>query len=72
MNRLAREYGANPHGDAEWELGAQTSKELTFTTAEFGGATPVLQFKLPARPKDKKQKVKKQTFIFHFTIKDLW
>ncbi len=72
MNRVARQYGRNPHGDAEWELGRQTSKQLTFTTTEFGGATPVLQLKLPARPKDKKEKVKKQTFLFHFTIKNLW
>ena len=72
MNRLARQYGADPHGDAEWELGAQTSRGVTLTTTEFGGATPVLKVELPARPKDKDEKVKKQSFIFHFTIKNVW
>jgi len=71
MNRIARKYGADPHGDAEWEIGSQTSNEIEFTY-EHGRARPVLHVKLPAQPKDKKQKVKKQTFIFHFTIKNLW
>ncbi len=71
MNRVAVQYGANPHGDAEWEIGGQTTKAIEITY-EKGGATPVLHVKLPARPKDKKEKVKKQTFIFHFTIKNLW
>lgn len=71
MNRLARQYGANPHGDAEWEIGPQTSKEIELTY-EQGGAKPKLHIKLPARPKDKKKKVEKKTFIFHFTIKNLW
>jgi len=71
MNRVARQYGASPHGDAEWEIGAQTSKAIDISY-EHGGARPVLHVKLPARPKDKKEKVKKQTFIFHFTIKNLW
>jgi len=71
MNRIAREYGGNPHGDAEWELGDDTSKEITITY-EQGGATPILHIELPARPKDKDAKVTKHTFIFHFTIKNLW
>jgi hypothetical protein len=71
MNRVAPEYGASPHGDAEWVYGRQTSKAIEFSY-EFGGATPVLHVKLPARPKDKAEKVKKQTFLFHFTIKNLW
>jgi len=71
MNRLATQYGASSHGDAEWERGGNTSKNITFTY-EYGGAKPVLHVKLPPRPKDKKEKVKKFTFIFHFTIKNLW
>jgi len=71
MNRLARQYGGNPHGDAEWEIGAGTSKEIRFGY-EHGGARPVLHVKLPARPEDKDEKVEKLTFVFHFTIKNLW
>jgi len=71
LNRVARQYGRDPHGDAEWERGPQTSKEITFTY-EFGGATPMLSVKLPARPKDKDKKVPKKTVKFHFTIKNLW
>lgn len=71
MNRIAREYGRDPHGDAEWERGPQTSKEFTFTY-EKGGAMPVLHVKLPARPKDKDTKVEKKIVRFHFTIKNLW
>jgi hypothetical protein len=71
LNRVACQYGRDPHGDAEWERGSQTSKEITFTY-EFGGATPVLSVELPARPKDKDKKVPKKTVKFHFTIKNLW
>ncbi len=71
INRLARQYGGNPHGDAEWEKGKDTSKEIEFDY-KLGGATPKLSVKLPARPKDKNEKVAKQTFIFHLTIKNLW
>jgi len=71
LNRVAQQYGRNPHGDAEWERGGQTSKEIKFSY-EFGGATPMLSVNLPARPKDKKQKVQKKTVKFHFTIKNLW
>ena len=73
INRLARQYGGgkNPHGDAEWQRGRGTSKEIKFTY-EHGGATPVLHVKLPPRPKDKDEKVKKHTFVFHLTIRNLW
>jgi len=72
MNRLARQYGANPHGDAEWEIGPKTSKAIRIATTEHGVARPVLSVDLPARPKDKDEKVKKHTFLFHVTIKNLW
>jgi hypothetical protein len=71
VNRLAKQYGADPHGDAEWVLGDDTSKELKITT-ERGGALPKLSVSLPARPKDKDRKVEKRTFIFHLTIRNLW
>ena len=71
MNRIAREFGRPTHGDAEWTLDEGTSKGITLTY-ERGGATPVLHVDLPARPKDKNEKVKKLTFVFHFTIKNLW
>jgi len=71
LNRLAQQYGANPHGDVEWELGADTSEGIRFSY-ENGGAAPVLHVDLPARPKDKKEKVSKQTFVLHVTIKNLW
>ena len=41
-------------------------------TYERGRATPVLHVALPARPKDKDEKVEKQTFIFHVTLRNLW
>ena len=68
---VARQYGADPHGDAEWETGPATSEGVDFNY-EKGGATPTLRVELPARPKDKEEKVKKQAFVFHFTIKNLW
>ncbi len=71
INRVARQYGGDTHGDAEWEIGDQTSKEIEFTY-EKGGAIPTLHVKLPARPKDPDEKVEKKTFIFHFTVKNLW
>jgi len=72
MNRIAAQYGAKVRGDAEWELhDAGTSKGIKITY-DRGGAIPVLHVKLPARPKDKDTKVKKQVFTFHFTIKNLW
>ncbi len=71
LNRLAQQYAAKPHGDVEWELGEDTSKEIRLTY-ERGGATPVLHIDLPARPKDKAAKVEKQTFTFHVILKNLW
>jgi len=71
VNRLAREYGADPHGDAEWTLGDDTSKELRISSKR-GGARPVLTVHLPARPKDKDQKVEQLTFVFHLTLRNLW
>jgi hypothetical protein len=71
LNRLAREYGADPHGDAEWVLGKETTGTVRITY-EQGGARPVLHLRLPARPKDDSEKVEKQTFLFHLTIKNLW
>ena len=71
LNRVAQEYGHDPHGDAEWEKGGQTSKEIKFDY-EFGGATPTLKVDLAARPKDKDKKVEKVTVRFHFTLKNLW
>jgi len=69
--QYGREFGGSAHGDAEWEVEAQTSEAIEITR-EKGGALPVLHVKLPARPKDKDEKVTKQTFLFHFTIKNLW
>ncbi|MHC4934246.1 MAG: hypothetical protein ACYTGV_18905 [Planctomycetota bacterium] len=71
LNRLARKYGADPHGDAEWVLGKETTGTVRITY-EQGGARPVLHLRLPARPKDDSEKVEKQAFLFHLTIKNLW
>ncbi|MDD4890999.1 MAG: hypothetical protein PHU85_13845 [Phycisphaerae bacterium] len=71
MNRLAAEYGANPHGEAEWELEARTSKEIKLSFPD-GRSLPVLSVQLPARPKDKDAKVEKVVVKFHVTIKNLW
>jgi hypothetical protein len=71
MNRVCREYAGDPHGDAEWERGPRTSKEITFSY-EHGRAAPVLHVKLPARPKDKDKKVEKKVVLFHFTLKNVW
>ena len=68
---LARQYGADPHGDAQWEIGARTAKEIKFDY-EKGRTLPKLRVSLPARPKDKDQKVEKKTVEFHLTIKNLW
>jgi hypothetical protein len=70
MNRLAQQYFGRLHGDAEWALGARTSKEVKLETRD--GVTPVLHVALPARPKDQKEKVQKVTVRVHFTIKNLW
>ncbi|MHC4135909.1 MAG: hypothetical protein ACYS0K_13090, partial [Planctomycetota bacterium] len=71
LNRLARQYAADPRGDVEWELGHDTSEGIRLTY-EHGRATPALHVALPARPKDKDENVEKQTFIFHLTLKNLW
>lgn len=71
LNRLAQQYAATPHGDVEWELGEDTSREIR-VTHERGGATPVLHIDLPARPRDKSADVKKHTFTFHLILKNLW
>lgn len=71
LNRLGQEYFGNTHGDVEWEKGGKTSKQIKFDY-EFGGATPTLLVKLPARPTDKDAKVKKVTVLFHVTLKNLW
>ena len=52
-------------------IGGKTSKNIEFDY-EHGRTTPIMRVKLPARPKDKAAKVKKHTFIFHLTIKNLW
>ena len=71
MNEIARQYGTDPHGDAEWQTEEATSENIAFDY-ELGGALPILHVKLPARPTDKDEKVEKQTFVFHFTVKNLW
>jgi len=71
LNRLAQQYAANPHGDVEWELAPDTSKRIR-VTYERGRATPILHIDLPARPTEKDAKVRKQTFVFHVILKNLW
>jgi len=71
INSMAREFGGDPHGDAEWEIEPRTSKEIGITY-ETGGATPALHVKLPPAAKGKDAKVAKQTAVFHLTIKNLW
>jgi len=71
LNHLAREYGGDPHGEVEWELGPSTSQEIRFEY-EHGGATPTLLVDLPARPADQDQDVEKVTVTFHVTLKNLW
>ena len=71
LNRVAQQYAGNPHGDVEWEKGAQTSPQIKFDY-DRGQATPILHVELPARPKDPDAKVKKTTVRFHFTLKNIW
>lgn len=71
LNRLAQQYGGNPHGDVEWQREDKTSKNIRIEF-EQGGATPTLLVDLPARPKDKDKKVEKVVVRFHVTLKNLW
>ncbi|MFT7639785.1 MAG: hypothetical protein ACI9G1_001523 [Pirellulaceae bacterium] len=71
INQLARQYGADPHGEAEWELGDQTSEEISFDYSD-GKTIPKLSVKLAARPEDPNAKVEKKIVKFHLTIKNLW
>jgi len=74
MNRIAAQYGAQPRGDAEWEVGPDTTPGLEITR-ERGGALPVLRVDLPPRPAGggpAEKKVEKKVVTFHFTIKHLW
>jgi len=71
LNRLARQYGAQPHGDTEWKLGEDTSPGIRFSTAQ-GAASPVLTVDLRPAPKGASGKVEKRTFVFHVILKNLW
>jgi hypothetical protein len=71
LNRLAREYGADPHGDVEWTLGDGTSPGVRLSTSR-GGALPVLSIDLPPAPKGASGKVEKRTYVFHVLLKNLW
>jgi len=71
MNRVAREFVGDPHGDAEWELRGKTSDDIRFTH-EYGAHNPVLHVQLPPRPKDQDKKVEKKVVRFHFVIKNVW
>lgn len=71
MNRIGREFFGETHGDAEWQRGAKTSDQISFTYPS-GGAKPVLHVELAPRPKDAEAKVQKKIIRFHFTIKNLW
>jgi len=71
LNRVAAEYGGDPHGDVEWEMGDDTSNEIRFTY-ENGNATPQLHVDLAPRPKAEDEKVEKKIVRFHFTLKNLW
>jgi len=71
INRLAATYGARAPGDAEWVLGEDTTAGLVITK-ERGGALPVLQVDLPARPTEAEAKVEKVVVTFHIRIKNLW
>lgn len=71
INRLCKQYAGDPHGDAEWELKGRTSENIEFTYPK-GRVLPVLGVDLPARPKEKDEKVKKQVFTFHLMIKNVW
>jgi len=69
LNRLAAEYGAQPPGDVEWELGPATTPGLKLTLPR-GAATPVLSVDLPARPAE--GDVEKRVVVLHVVLKHLW
>jgi hypothetical protein len=71
LNRVAAQYGPNPHGDVEWEMGKETSSRIRFDF-KLGKAQPKLSVKLAPRPKKKNEKVEKLVVTFHFTLKNLW
>ena len=71
LNAVAAQYGKRPPGDAEWERGEETSREIRFSY-EAGHATPVLAVDLPARPAGAAAEVPKTIVRFHFIIKNLW
>lgn len=71
LNRDATQYAGNPHGEVEWEMGKETSKEIRFSY-EKGNATPVLHVKLDPRPEDPDEAVEKKIVRFHFTLKNIW
>ncbi len=71
LNRVAREYGSDPHGNVGWEMGSQTSEHVRFDY-DAGRAAPVLKVDLPGRPADGDGKVAKKIVLFHFTCKNLW
>ena len=71
INRLAAEYGATAPGDAEWELGAETTRDVSLTY-EHGRALPVLHVPMPARPVEEGAKVEKVVVRLHLTIRNLW
>jgi hypothetical protein len=71
INRLAQQYGRRPHGDAEWDPGKESSRNFR-TSFEEGRTMPFLHVKLPPRPRNPKEKVKKTVVRFHLIIKNLW
>lgn len=79
LNRVADQfYSGGRHGDVEWTQGPGTSRAIKFSY-QYGGASPVLQVELPARPRDdekdpapKPREVKKTVVKFVLTIKNLW
>lgn len=69
INKLAETYGARPPGDAEWTLGADTTKGVRITR-ERGSALPTLHVDLPPRPKS--GEVQKTVVTLHVLLKNLW
>jgi len=71
LNRLAREYGGDPRGDVEWELGPRTSEDWRISR-ERGGSTPVLSVDLAARPAGPDGKAEKRVLFLHVILKNIW